>query len=311
MELGLFVEPQVGGTYGELVELAAWSEVNGLDVFARSDHYLNMDASAPTTDALVAFGGVAAATNRIRLVTLVSPLTFRHPAVMAKSATTIDEISNGRFTLGVGTGWMETEHDAFGLRLPDVRERFERLDEALAYIRAVFDGGGTTLGEHYTLTAERIRPAASPGLKIVVGGGGPTKTPTLAGRYADEYNLFVTDRDSASDRRSVMRTAALEAGRSPDDILISFAGPCLVFASDAEYDAEIATRAAKREMSIDDYVEMLDTRHVPHGSPQQARDAIDRMADLGIGRYYVQEYMALAEIDLDRMERVFGALSGS
>ncbi|MDJ0792379.1 MAG: LLM class flavin-dependent oxidoreductase, partial [Acidimicrobiia bacterium] len=161
MELGLFVEPQVGGSYRELVNLAQWAESQGLDVFARSDHYLNGDESADTTDALAALAGVAVETSSIRLSTLVSPLTFRHPAVMAKSATTIDEISGGRFTLGVGTGWMESEHLAFGLDLPPMAERFERLEESLQYLRTAFEGGGTFRGDHYSLEAATVAPPGS------------------------------------------------------------------------------------------------------------------------------------------------------
>jgi alkanesulfonate monooxygenase SsuD/methylene tetrahydromethanopterin reductase-like flavin-dependent oxidoreductase (luciferase family) len=299
VEFGLFVEPQVGGTYERLV----------LAAFARSDHYLNMAESAHTTDALVSLGAVAVETAAIRLVTMVSPLTFRHPAVMAKSATTIDEISHGRFSLGVGTGWMETEHEAFGLTLPDLKERFDRLGEALAYIRTVFDGGGATSGDHYRLAAPSVRPAASPGLQIVVGGGGPKKTPTLAGRYADEYNLFVTDAATLRDRISVMREAAMDAGRDPDGILVSLAGPGLVYRDPDEHRAVIASRAHARDMSPDAYEAMLDERLVPHGTPSRAKDAVASMADLGVGRYYVQEYRALDAVDTDRLEFVFEGLA--
>ena len=309
MEFGLFVEPQVGGTYRRLVELAQWAEAHGFAAFARSDHYLNMAESAPTTDALVSLGAVAVETSTIRLVTLVSPLTFRHPAVMAKSATTIDEISGGRFSLGVGTGWMESEHAAFGLELPDLKERFDRLGEALAYIRAVCDGGGATTGEHYALASPSVEPAASSGLQIVVGGGGPKKTPTLAGRYADEYNMFVTDAATLRDRIAVMRAAAIGAGRDPDAILVSLAGPGLVYTDDDEYRAMVASRARGRDMSPEDYTAMLDERLVPHGSPSRAREAVARMADVGVGRYYVQEYRPLDEVDTRRLELAIEGLT--
>jgi alkanesulfonate monooxygenase SsuD/methylene tetrahydromethanopterin reductase-like flavin-dependent oxidoreductase (luciferase family) len=310
MQFGLFVEPQMGGTHDRLVELATWAERRGLDAFARSDHYLTPDGSAHATDALVSLAAVATATSSIRLVTLVSPLTFRHPAVMAKSATTLDEISGGRFTLGVGTGWMEAEHDAFGLDLPELGERFDRLEEALAYITTVFRGGGTATGAYYRLDRTPILPAASSGLEIVVGGGGPRKTPTLAGRFAHEYNMFVTDAETMSARLAVMREAATAAGRDPDEILISVAGPGMVHATEAEHEEVLRDRAGRREMSVDDYTAMLDDRNVPHGTPERARRAIDRMEELGVGRYYVQEYAPLADVDLDRMELVFAALSG-
>ena len=308
MEVGLFVEPQAGGSYTRLVELAQWAEANGVDAFARSDHYLNMNESVEATDAIVSFGGLAAETESIRLVSLVSPITFRHPAVMAKSATTLDEMSGGRFSLGVGTGWMETEHAAFGLDLPELAERFERLEEALTVIRTAFDGGGTFTGTYYQLDLDTVAPPASDGLDIIVGGGGPKKTPTLAGRFADEYNMFLTDEETLTARHAVFADAARAAGRNPDDILVSFAGPGLFFASGAEHDAEIADRAAKRGMTTEDYLTLLDSRSIPHGTLDDAAEAMAMYASWGIGRYYVQEYAHLDDVGIDRLAPVFEAM---
>jgi alkanesulfonate monooxygenase SsuD/methylene tetrahydromethanopterin reductase-like flavin-dependent oxidoreductase (luciferase family) len=308
MELGLFVEPQMGGSYRRLVELARWAEDFGLDAFARSDHYLHMDHTADATDALVSLGGVAVETSRIRLVTLVSPVTFRHPAIMAKAATTLDEMSGGRFSLGVGTGWMQSEHDAFGLDLPPLGERFERLEESLAYIATVFAGGGTSRGQYYSFDHESVSPSASSGLKIVVGGSGPRKTPRLAGAFADEYNMFVTDRITLDQRLEVMRQAALEAGRDPEDILISFAGPGFVYATEQEHREALEARGAKRNLSADEYAAFLDERSVPHGTAEQASSAIEQMESWGVGRFYAQDISPLAEIDLGHLEMLFGAL---
>ena len=308
MELGLFVEPQMGGSYRRLVELARWVEDFGLDVFARSDHYLHMEHSADATDAFVSLAGVAIETTTIRIATLVSPITFRHPAIMAKAATTLDEMSGGRFSLGLGTGWMQSEHDAFGLDLPPLGERFERLAESLAYISTAFSGGGTTTGRYYSLDHGSISPRASGGLEIIVGGNGPRKTPRLAGAFADEYNMFVTDRDTLDQRLEVMREAALESGRDPDDILISFAGPGFVYATEAEHRQALESRGAKRDMSPDEYAAFLDARSVPHGTPQQAATAIQQMSSWGVGRFYVQDISPLDEIDLDHLAMIFGAL---
>ena len=311
MELGLFVEPQTGGSYRRLVELARWAEESGLDAFARSDHYLNGDQTADATDALVSLAGVAVETSRIRLVTLVSPITFRHPAIMAKAATTLDEMSGGRFSLGVGTGWMQSEHDAFGLDLPPLGERFARLEESLSYIATVFAGGGSTTGEYYSFNHPSVRPGASSGLGIVVGGNGPRKTPRLAGAFADEYNMFVTDRDSLDQRLEVMREAALEAGRDPDDILISFAGPGFIYASEEEHRAALVRRGAKRDMTADEYAAFLDAKSVPHGTVEQLGSAINEMESRGVGRYYVQEVSPLDEIDVEHLERLFSALKNA
>ncbi|KAA3636566.1 MAG: LLM class flavin-dependent oxidoreductase [Armatimonadetes bacterium] len=308
MELGLFVEPQCGGSYDRLLQLAQWAETAGLDAFARSDHYLNGEESAHATDALTSFGGLARETSTIRLVSLVSPISFRHPAVMAKSATTIDEMSGGRFTLGVGTGWMESEHDAFGMDLPPLAERFDRLEESLEVITTMFSGGGSVDGTYYSLKSDTVAPSASQGLQIVIGGSGPRKTPTLAGTYAHEYNSFVTDRQSFDARRRTLRSAATGAGRNPDDILISFSGPALVYESESEHAEALVTRGARRDMTADEYSAFLDERCVPHGPPERARQAIDQMASWGVGRYYVQEYTPLDDVDLNRMDRIFSAL---
>ena len=309
MELALFVEPQVGGTYRRLAELAQWAERAGLDAFARSDHYMNMDTSADATDALASLAALAAETSTIRLVTLVSPLTFRHPSVMAKTATTIDEISGGRFTLGVGTGWMETEHEAFGVDLPPLGERFAMLEEALEMITTMFRGGGATAGDHYPLNLDPVLPRASEGLKIVVGGNGPRRTPRLAGTYADEYNRFVTDEASLLAGIERVRNAATAAGRNPDSILVSLAGPGPVFEDESAHAAALAERGAKRDMSGEEFGAFLDERNVPHGTPAMAADRIAKLESLGVGRYYVQEYRHLDEIDTDRLSMVFDALS--
>jgi alkanesulfonate monooxygenase SsuD/methylene tetrahydromethanopterin reductase-like flavin-dependent oxidoreductase (luciferase family) len=308
MELGLFVEPQAGGSYDRLLELATFAENKGLAAFARSDHYLMGSKSEPTTDALLSLAGLARETSSINLVTLVSPITFRNPAVMAKSATTIDEMSGGRFSLGVGTGWMESEHEAFGMDLPPLKERFERLEESLAVIAAVFAGGGQVDGDHYTLDIDSVRPSASQGLKIVIGGSGPKKTPRLAGMYADEYNMFVTEEHVLTERLDVMASAARDTDRDPKNIRISFAGPALIYNDEASHREALAQRGKRRDLTADEYGAFLDARSVPHGTPENAGRAIERMASWGVQRYYVQDFSPLEEIDLAEMDTLFTAL---
>ena len=158
MEYGLMVEPQVGA-YQDLRDIALAAEEAGYVSIARSDHYLNMESSAPATDALTSLGGLARETDSIKLTVLVTPLTFRHPGVIAKTAATLDEMSGGRFELGVGTGWMEGEHRVFGINLPDLRTRFSLLFETLAYIHSAFgrtDGGYS--GRHFSLEDIEILP---------------------------------------------------------------------------------------------------------------------------------------------------------
>lgn len=203
---------------------------------------------------------------------------------------------------------MQSEHDAFGLDLPPLDERFEKLEEALAYISTVFKGGGQAIGKHYSFDHDSVSPTASAGLHIVVGGSGARKTPRLAGTFADEYNMFVTDRESFERRLEVMHDAAVEAGRKPEDILISFAGPAFVHRTEEEHQEVLARRGAKRDMSATEYAAFLDSKLVPHGTAEQASSAITAMASWGVGRFYVQDLSPLDEVNLEYLSMVFGTL---
>lgn len=301
-------EPQVGGSYQRLLELARWAEERGLDAFARADHYLDQEQSAPATEALTSLGGLARETSRIQLVVLVSPLTFRHPGVLAKTAATLDEMSGGRFALGVGTGWMESEHEAFGIELYDVRERFSRLFETLGYLRAAFSGTDGYTGRHYRLASGidvLPRPARLP---IVIGGSGMVKTPTLAGRFADEYNMFATAAGTIERRIEAMREAARAADRDPDQITVSISSQVIMADTEAGYQELLAARGARRDMTADEYEALLTERNVPRGTPDGVRQVIAEYESLGMGRFYLQEYKDLDEIDTAELARVFSVL---
>jgi len=155
------------------------------------------------------------------------------PAVIAKTATTLDEMSGGRFALGVGTGWMQGEHDMLGIGLPELGERFDRFYETLSYLSAAFDSNEGFSGDHYSLAPIDVLPR--PGnVPIVIGGSGMKKTPTYAGRFANEYNMFVTDRETLERRLGVMRAAEADAGRSPGTVKVSLVGPAVVAATKAD-----------------------------------------------------------------------------
>jgi alkanesulfonate monooxygenase SsuD/methylene tetrahydromethanopterin reductase-like flavin-dependent oxidoreductase (luciferase family) len=309
MEFALMTEPQAGGTYAEILAAARWAEARGLTAFARSDHYLNRTTAPPATDAFATLAGLARETERIRLTVLVSPISFRHPAVIAKTAATIDEMSGGRLELGVGTGWMQEEHDAFGLHLwPSQRERFERLFDALAYLRAAFDPGNPgSSGRHYSLAEIDVLPKPR-NLPIIVGGSGRKKTPALAGRFADEYNFFVTPPEDAAARIAVMRDAAAEVGRDPDSIRVSMMGPVLAGPDETTYRERLRAIAAKRDRTPEEHEEILGRNSIPHGTPEQVRETIDRLAGAGIGRYYVQVYAPMGDLDFDELDDGFTAL---
>lgn len=309
MDIGFMVEPQAGGTYRRLRELAQWAEDAGFAVFARSDHYLNMDESVHATDALTTLAGLAAETERIRLMPMVSPITFHHPSRLAKVAGTLDEMSGGRFALGVGTGWMESEHEAFGLELPPLRERFERLEETLAYLRAAFTGDGGFAGAYYRLAPIAVLPQPTD-CPVVVGGQGMKKTPTLAGRYADEYNMFAVGADTLEARLAVMRESAIAAGRDPGDILVSFATPAFLTETEAAHGALIAQRAEAAGRSPEEYLELIDGRNFVHGTPQRAAETLHRIAEMGVGRVYLQSYAHLDDIDTGLFRAALEAYRG-
>lgn len=291
MELSCMTEPQIGGTYEELLALARWSEKNGLYSFARSDHYYSARRPAPdATDAFATLAGLARETDTIRLAVLVSPLTFRHPAVIAKNAATIDQMSGGRFDLGVGTGWMQEEHLAFGLPFPDRSERFARLEEAVDYLTAAFaPGPGTYEGKYYQLDAE-ANPTPT-GIRIILGGQGPSRTPRLAGEKADEYNCFGKPADEVAARIEVMRKAA---GDRP--VTATVMGPTLVGRTDAEYRERLEEAAAAREVSPEQMESRFEEMGLPIGPPARAAETLNALAEVGVDRYYVQ-WLDPADVD--------------
>ena len=311
MQFGLMTEPQLGMTYNTLVGLATWAERAGLDAFARSDHYSFMDVEAPhATDAFATLGGLARDTNRIDLVVLVSPITFRHPGVIVKMAATIDEMSGGRLRLGLGTGWMEAEHTKFGLELFDQNERFERLEEALIYTHHAFGHlPGPFHGEYYTLEETEVYPRPFGSLPIIVGGQGPKRTPRLAGIYADEFNFVPGSDEEATSRITSARAAAEQAGRDPDALIISMMTP-VVAGSDLSAFKEILDRVAAADpfgRSADDLEKGYRARGRPVGTADEVQSIIAHYAEVGFDRIYVQHF---GPYETDLLDDVFEALRG-
>ena len=306
------VEPQAGGTYDELCDLAQWADGAGLASFARSDHYLNGESSDPATDALTSFGGLARETENVKLTVLVTPLTFRHPAVIAKTASTLDEMSGGRFELGVGTGWMESEHEKFGMELPDLRTRFSLLYETLAFITTAFgrEKESTYRGRHHELKVDDVKPRPT-NCPIIIGGGGPKKTPRLAGRFANEYNMFMTDPETLAGRLEHMRASATESGRDPDSIKLSMISQILGGADEAEYRANLEADAAKREMDPSELEERYKGRGMLCGTHEQIAERVGEIRDMGVGRLYLQYYADLGKIDRGRMAADIGAVQSA
>jgi alkanesulfonate monooxygenase SsuD/methylene tetrahydromethanopterin reductase-like flavin-dependent oxidoreductase (luciferase family) len=311
MEFGLMTEPQMGMTYDALLRAARLAESLGLAVFARSDHLAFPPTAEPhATEAFATLAGLARETTRIRLLVLVSPITFRHPALIAKAAATIDEMSAGRFMLGLGTGWLEKEHAAFGIPFPPWPERFARLEEALRYLRAALGKApGQMEGGHYRLAAGPVQPLPTGPLPIVVGGRGARRTPRLAGRYADEYNLTALPVAELPARIAQAREAAAAEGRGPGEPALSFMGAAVTGRDQSAFRRNLEAVAAEDPFGHDPATieAQLRERGLPVGPGPEAREALGRLAAMGISRFYLQH---LGPFEPRLLEGTFEALAG-
>jgi alkanesulfonate monooxygenase SsuD/methylene tetrahydromethanopterin reductase-like flavin-dependent oxidoreductase (luciferase family) len=278
---------QVRGPYAEILRAARWAESFGLAALALPDHYLASatEFGEPAWDCLVQFAGIARETERIELIDLVSPITFRHPAVYAKMAATLADMSQDRFWLGLGTGWMEEEHRLFGIDFPETTERFLMLEEALGYLDALKHGNGFE-GRLYNLEGFGSAPPFR--VPIVVGGSGLTKTPALAGYFASEFNLFPGKAGDIAGRiEHCLQTATLR-GRSPSDVRMTFT--CIPVGGITEdgYRRTLQQQAALLEREPDQLEGRLTYRGIPHGARDEITDQMGKLADLGVSRIYLQ-----------------------
>ena len=298
MLLRIFTEPQEGADYRTLLSVAQATERLGFDAFFRSDHYLAMSGSGlpGPTDAWITLAGLARETSRIRLGTLMSPVTFRLPGPLAITVAQVDQMSGGRAELGLGTGWFDGEHYAYGIPFPPTAERFGRLEEQLEIITGLWetepDDTFSFRGNHYILDGSPAlpKPAQRPRPPVLVGGAGLRRTPRLAARFADEYNIpFSTVEDSAAAFGRV-RQACAEAGRDPASLVYSVAHTVAC----GRDEAELARRAEATGHQVDFF------RHNGlGGSPAQVVDRIGQYAAIGATRVYLQ---ILDLHDLDHLE---------
>lgn len=302
LEYGL----QTSGCYDNLLAAAKWSEERGLAAFAVPDHYLmalNPDAEVPALDGLVQLAGLARETVNIELSVLVSPITFRHPAVLYKTGVTLADMSGGRFKLGIGTGWLDREHEIYGIPYPHMKERFARLEDALGYIAAALKNEAHE-GAYYTLEEFTHLPAPVGGLPLLVGGLGKLKTPRLAGRYAAEFNCYPGPLDEFAAKIQVARDAAVATGRSPDDMMISTSGSVLAAETQAEFDELFAAEAATAGLTPEELETHYAERNTPRGTYEQVRHQLSDFADLGVTRFYLQTGTA----DLDAVGTLLDAI---
>jgi F420-dependent oxidoreductase-like protein len=293
MDLRIFTEPQQGATYDDLLRVAKATEDLGFDAFFRSDHYLAMggDGLPGPTDAWTTLAGLARETTRIRLGTLVTAGTFRLPGVLAITVAQVDQMSGGRVELGLGTGWYDGEHTAYGIPFPSLGERFDRFEEQLEIIQGLWSAEGSYSfdGQHYQLTDSPALPKPTQShVPVIVGGFGAKRTPRIAATWADEYNVpfhSVAETGQAFER---VREACVETGRS---VILSAAQVVCVGAGDV-----LERRAAKLGRDVEGL-----RRDGLAGSPAEVVDKLGQLAEVGATRAYLQ-VMDLA--DLDHLELI-------
>jgi alkanesulfonate monooxygenase SsuD/methylene tetrahydromethanopterin reductase-like flavin-dependent oxidoreductase (luciferase family) len=292
---------QTRGNWGHVLDAARWAEERGLAAFAMPDHFLvrGDDTQEPAYDHLVHLAALAHETSRIELVSLVSPVTFRHPAVYLKTGATIDDVSAGRFTMGIGTGWLDEEFSVFGIPYPDLTTRFEMVEECLAYLQAALSGSAQGFeGQHYRLDAFTPQPQPK-GLRLLVGGTGEKKTPSLAGRFADEYNIYACLPDEFVAKRELAEKSAAEVGRDPGSILFSSVSPGIAAKKESDYRRLLETHAERFRSTPERIETIYQERGYPHGSGSQPAEMLAALEEVGCRRFYPQLLLGnLEDFDL-------------
>jgi F420-dependent oxidoreductase-like protein len=288
VDLRIFTEPQQGATYEQLLRLARTAEDAGFDGFFRSDHYLSMgsrDGRPGPTDAWATLAGLARETSRVRLGTLMTAATFRLPGPLAIAVAQVDQMSGGRVEMGIGAGWYEAEHRAYGIPFPPLGERFDRLAEQLAVITGLWQ---TPEGERFSFDGRYYSVADSPALPkpvqrprppVILGGGGPRRTPELTARYADEFNMPFASAEAARRQFERVGEACAAAGRDGASLRRSAA---LVLCCGRD-EAELSRRAD----AIGRAPAELRARGIA-GTVAECVDTLGRYAAAGVERVYLQ-----------------------
>jgi F420-dependent oxidoreductase-like protein len=302
MEFCVFTEPQQGADYDTILRQAQHAEALGFHGWFRSDHYLAMgdgDGLPGPTDAWTTLGGLARETSGIRLGTLVSSMTFRHPGILAIQVAQVDAMSGGRIELGLGTGWYGEEHAAYGIPFP--AKRFGMLEEQLEIVTGLWR---TPVGERFAFDGAHYALSDSPALPkpiqspfpLIVGGGGRQRTPQLAARYATEFNIGFVGEAEVRDTVANLHRVCGEEGRDPLTLKLSVALPTVVASTPADLERRCAAAGLDPARAGG-----APEEGVLVGTPEQVVEKLQRVADLGARRIYLQ---CMDMTDLDHLDLI-------
>jgi F420-dependent oxidoreductase-like protein len=301
MRLRIFTEPQQGADYTTVLRVAKAAEDLGFDAFFRSDHYLkmgNVSGLPGPTDAWTTLAGLARETSRVRLGTLVSAATFRLPGPLAITVAQVDQMSGGRVELGIGTGWYGAEHAAYGIPFPPLGERFDRYEEQLEVITGLWDipeGASFSFqGKYYTVIDSPAlpKPVQRPRPPVIIGGTGARRTPRLAAKFADEYNVPFASVDDTAAAFGRVRRACAAAGRHETSMIYSAAQVVCCGRSQAELERRAAAIGRKPDELVASGLA---------GTPDEVIKKIGAFAELGAEHVYLQ---VLDLQDIDHLELI-------
>jgi F420-dependent oxidoreductase-like protein len=305
MRLGLMIEGQEDVTWDDWRALAGACEAHGVEALFRSDHYMSVEGHTDrgSLDAWATLSALAAVTSTVRLGTLVSPATFRHPSELAKVVATADHVSGGRVELGMGTGWLEAEHEAYGFAFPPLRERMANLEEQLELVsRQWADGRFSFEGRRYRVRELDAlpKPVQRPRPTLLLGGRGGARSVALGARFADEYNTVYKTREELVAIRRSLDEACEREGREP--IPLSLMTGWLV----GEDRAELMDRAGRlaewrgQEGGAQGLLDALPEAWIA-GTLDEATERLRELAAAGVGRVMLQH---LLHRDLDAVAQI-------
>jgi F420-dependent oxidoreductase-like protein len=309
MRICLMVEGQEGVTWDDWVRLAHACEESGLEGLFRSDHYVSTinETKLGSLDAWATICGLSALTERIRLGTMVSPATFRHPSQLAKVVTSADHISGGRVELGMGAGWFDKEHSTYGFDFPATSERMAILAEQIEIVHGEWTTDEFSFdGAYYSLEGLHAlpKPVQRPHPPLIIGGSGGPKSIALAARWANEYNTVFPSLEDARTRRSALDEALSSAGRAPADCIFSLMTTCIVGREESELRRRVQNvlERTDNDIDVDDYIAESAANRIV-GTTEQVVERLKSYAEVGVERVMLQH---LNHTDLD-MVRLIGS----